>query len=249
MLRMPGSTRRLILLLWLVLAVSCSAPPSYSLPIERIPVATDQVVLVVTDGWDPSRGWLQRWQRRPDAGWRSVGPGHQVSIGRSGLGWGLGLHQDGEGPRKHEGDGRSPAGLFRLGHAFGYAPSAPDGVRLAYRSADERDYFVDDVDSADYNRWRRIPEGQPNDPKARWQSCERMRRDDHVYEFGIVVEHNDACVPGRGSAIFVHVWQQPGATTSGCTAMSREDLLELLRWLDPDAQPLLLQVPESELRP
>ena len=34
------------------------------------------------------------------------------------------------------------------------------------------------------------------------------------------------------SAIFLHVWKEPGAPTCGCTAMAREDLLELLRWLD-----------------
>ena len=70
-----------------------------------------------------------------------------------------------------------------------------------------------------------------------------MRRDDHVYELGVVVEHNDACVPGRGSAIFLHVWREPGAPTAGCTSMARDDLLRLLRWLDPAAEPLLVQLP------
>ncbi|MEC7726531.1 MAG: L,D-transpeptidase family protein [Planctomycetota bacterium] len=171
----------------------------------------------------------------------------QVSLGRSGMGWGLGLHRGAPGPSKREGDGRSPAGVFTLGAAFGYAASPPLGVTVAYRGADERDYYVDDVASEDYNRWRRIPDDEANEPEARWASCERMRRDDDLYEFGMIVEHNAGRVRGAGSAIFLHVWSGQGASTSGCTAMSRADLLALLRWLDPEAAPVLIQAPRAAL--
>lgn len=229
------------------LAAACSVPLSpLPLNVAGIPAQTRQVVLVTSDGWSATEAALQRYRRDADGAWTPVGAPVAATVGRSGFGWGIGLHRDGDGPKKHEGDGRAPAGVFSLGTAFGYA-AKPAGVRVPWRVADERDYFVDDVASSDYNRWRRIPDGAENDPKTRWQSCERMRRDDAVYEFGMVVEHNDACVAGRGSAIFLHVWKEPGAPTSGCTAMAREDLLELLRWLDPAAEPMLVQAPRAEL--
>lgn len=237
----------LLLLLLLASSGACSIPHRQSLPPELIPPTTRQVLMVTTDDWAATKGWLQRWERGSGGRWRSVAAPLRVSVGRSGLGFGLGLHRDAEGPQKTEGDGRAPAGLFRLGTAFGYAAAAPEGVRLRYRAADARDYFVDDVSSDDYNRWRRIPAGSSNTPEARWRSFERMRRQDHVYELGVVIEHNDACVPGRGSAIFLHVWVDEGVATSGCTAMARRDLLELMRWLDPAAEPLLLQLPLAEM--
>ena len=43
---------------------------------------------------------------------------------------------------------------------------------------------------------RRIPDGEANDPGARWASCERMRRDDDLYELGMIVAHNAERVPG-----------------------------------------------------
>ena len=76
-----------------------------------------------------------------------------------------------------------------------------------------------------------------------------MRRDDDLYELGMGVEHNPPpAVAGRGSAIFLHVWRGPGSPTSGCTSISRADLLQVLTWLRPDARPLLVQAPWPALR-
>ncbi|MEC9047717.1 MAG: L,D-transpeptidase family protein [Planctomycetota bacterium] len=220
---------------------------SATLPDRAVPLTSRQALLVSSRGWSAAEGRLQRWQRGGDGEWRAVGAPVQVSLGRSGMGWGLGLHRGAPGPSKREGDGRSPAGVFELGAAFGYAATPPAGVTVAYRAADARDYYVDDVESEDYNSWRRIPDGEANDPKARWASCERMRRDDELYELGMIVAHNAERVPGAGSAIFLHVWGGPGSSTSGCTAMSRAELLALLRWLDPEAAPVLVQAPRAEL--
>ena len=150
---------------------------------------------------------------------------------------------------KREGDGCAPAGIFRLGPAFGYAARPPAGCKLRYRPVTERDYFVDAPAANDYNRWVTIPPRKPNRPEKLWPSFERMKRRDGLYELGIVVQQNDRpIVKGKGSAIFLHVWRHPGVPTVGCTAMARDDLLTLLRWLDPDLEPLLVQAPEKEIK-
>ncbi len=214
-----------------------------------LPAEIRQVVLVSTPDWDSYTGDMS-WFSRTRAGWRAVKTEVPVLVGRGGLGWGLGLFQmEGEtGPVKVEGDGKSPAGIFRFGYAFGYSAFPPEGCKLPYRTATDRDYFVDDINSPDYNTWVSLIE-VPNEPEKHWKSFEKMRRDDHIYELGIIVEHNvRSVIPGRGSAIFLHVWRAKDEPTSGCTAMSKRSLESLLAWLDPSENPHLIQIPGPELR-
>jgi D-alanyl-D-alanine dipeptidase len=74
-----------------------------------------------------------------------------------------------------------------------------------------------------------------------------MRRADNLYRWGIVVDHNTPPVPGAGSCIFLHVWRGPESATNGCTAMAEHDLQSLITWLDPQANPVLVQLPVEEL--
>lgn len=239
--------RYISLLMMLFLLVACSGKSGQpSLDNLGLPAATTQILLVTTADWDSFDGVLQRMEKSADV-WQAIGDSIPVKVGRNGLGWGIGLHQDGAGVHKQEGDGKAPAGIFLLGTVFGYAQQPPAGLQMLYRQAGERDYFVDAVDSPDYNHWRSIPVSQPNEPKQHWNSFERMRRDDHQYEYGMIVGHNMVgTAPGRGSAIFLHVWLDPETATSGCTAMSRANLLEVLTWLKPGANPLLVQAPVDE---
>lgn len=231
----------------LLLLAGCSPQLEQQLDRLPLPATTTQVLLVTSTDWDTSEATLRRMEKQT-TGWQMVGDAIPVRLGRNGLGWGVGLHKAGVGIQKREGDGKSPAGVFTLGTVFGYAEQAPEGVTLPYRVAGERDYFVDAVDSPDYNQWRNIADGLPNEPKRYWASFERMRRDDHQYALGMVVHHNtDPVTPGLGSAIFLHIWLNSETPTSGCTAMAQADLHTVLTWLRPDAQPLLVQVPVSEL--
>jgi L,D-peptidoglycan transpeptidase YkuD (ErfK/YbiS/YcfS/YnhG family) len=64
---------------------------------------------------------------------------------------------------------------------------------------------------------------------------ERLWRDDHVYDVIAVVGYNDEpVVPGRGSAIFLHVARPGYAPTEGCIALSLDDALSVLREWRPD---------------
>jgi L,D-peptidoglycan transpeptidase YkuD (ErfK/YbiS/YcfS/YnhG family) len=110
---------------------------------------------------------------------------------------------------------------------------------MPYRQATDDDFWVDDVDSEDYNKWVK---GKPN--AASW---EKMKRDDDQYKYGVVIEYNmHPIVKGKGSAIFLHVWKG-GESTLGCVSMSEEMILKILAWLDPAKKPLIIMGTESEL--
>jgi L,D-peptidoglycan transpeptidase YkuD (ErfK/YbiS/YcfS/YnhG family) len=64
-----------------------------------------------------------------------------------------------------------------------------------------------------------------------------MRRTDGLYDWVIVVGHNEARTPGAGSCIFLHVGAGP---TAGCTAMAKPALAELLAWLEPETAVFLV---------
>ncbi|HAJ27375.1 MAG TPA: hypothetical protein DCG53_09070 [Syntrophus sp. (in: bacteria)] len=220
--------------------------------------APRQAVVVNTDNWTAHQGSLHFYERSfpEDDIWRPVGGAIPVVVGRNGLGWGVGLHpaadmdtHRGGGPDKREGDGRAPAGIFRLSSAFGYAPPGKyPWIRLPYREATPALRCVDDVQSPHYNRIV-----DTSLIKADWKSNEEMRRGDEQYRWGVVVDHNASpVIPGRGSCIFMHIWKGSEAGTAGCTAMSQENMEILLRWLDPTANPVLIQLPAAtytQLRP
>jgi D-alanyl-D-alanine dipeptidase len=237
------------LLLWFCVS-GCSRAPTLaqSLDYLKLPAATTQILLVTTLDWDTSSASLQRMEKKATH-WQPVGTAIPVRVGRNGLGWGIGLHVDGTvGVQKKEGDGKAPAGIFPLGTAFGYAEQPVLPLHIPYRVASERDYFIDAVDSSDYNRWRTLAPPQANEPKQHWQSFERMRRADHQYEYGMIVGHNlFPTLAGRGSAIFLHVWLNPETATSGCTAMAATDMQMVLAWLTLQANPLLVQIPVDQL--
>lgn len=203
-----------------------------------------QMIVSVTADWDAVDARLQRFERAgADQPWRRVGEPVAAAVGRSGLGWGTGLHAGAvpEGPTKREGDGKAPAGIYALSSAFGYAaPAEVPWIRLPYVQATPNIECVDDLRSRYYNR--RID--RDTIPQPDWASHEEMRRPDDLYEWGVWVDHNsNPPAAGGGSCIFLHVWAGPGMATSGCTAMAEADLRELLAWLDPAARPVLVQLP------
>lgn len=120
---------------------------------------------------------------------------------------------------KREGDLRTPSGVFTLGRGFG-ARSDP-GVVFRWTRTDRRDVWVDDSGSELYNTWQREP------ANGRWESAESLYQP-LDYAYAQVVAYNAARVPGRGSAIFLHV--DDGDPTLGCITVPRAELLAIFRW-------------------
>lgn len=136
-----------------------------------------------------------------------------------------------EGEKK-EGDGKTPSGIYPLKMTFGY--DATIGTKMPYRQALDDDVWIDDPQADDYNRWVKKSE-------TRAASYERMRRNDNLYKYGIVIEYNTSpVIKGNGSAIFLHIWKGESVPTAGCVAVSEEDIIKIIGWLDPAASPLII---------
>jgi L,D-peptidoglycan transpeptidase YkuD (ErfK/YbiS/YcfS/YnhG family) len=209
-----------------------------------------QLVLVTTPDWNADHGELRRFEREGHR-WHQVGTAVPVTIGKAGAAWGVGLSEPDPGaarrgdPVKREGDNRSPAGVFRIGEAFGYAASA--ATAMPYRALRASDYCVDVSGSRQYNR---IVDANVVGADAVKGSTEPMRRDLHAngdqrYRLGFVIEHNPHGTPQVGSCIFAHLWHSPSSATAGCTAMTPAVMQSLLAWLKPDDRPVFVLLPQS----
>lgn len=191
--------------------------------------------IVVSAKRGDTRGFLIFYERNSaEANWEER-LHCTVQIGRNGFAADGAFHP--EAPvTKYEGDGCSPAGVYSLGPVFSYHPL--HGLKMPFQQVDSSDLCVDDVQSNYYNRLIDSDTIALRD----WKSYENMRRRDGQYEYGIWVNYNtDATIPGRGSCIFLHVWLNSDTPTSGCTAMEKENLLQLIYLLDAKRHPLLIQ--------
>ena len=130
---------------------------------------------------------------------------------------------------KREGDGGTPIGRFPLRRLF-YRPDreSPPATGLpALPLAADLGWCDDPADAMHYNRLVRLPFGP---------SHERMWRDDGLYDLVVELGYNDAPpVPGRGSAIFMHLARPDWGPTEGCIAMTRDDLLAVLVAVGPES--------------
>lgn len=182
---------------------------------------TRQVIFVQDNRENRQQGVLSCWEK-VDENWQQVLGGMEVVLGRSGL----------ISPAdKVEGDGATPAGVYDLARAFGY--NSQVDTRMTYLHLTAEDYWVDEPASPFYN--------QPVKGRPSSGSFEVMRRNDDLYKLGIVIEYNtNPVVKGKGSAIFLHIWQGPAIPTAGCVAMTEDHLHQIAAWLDPRLHPVIV---------
>ena len=148
-------------------------------------------------------------------GWR----GHTVrcALGRSGVT---------PSAAKREGDGASPIGIWPMRQVL-WRPDriAAPATGLPSVELIPQAGWCDDPADPFYNRPILLPYAA---------SHEKLWREDHLYDVIVELGYNDHPVmPGKGSAIFLHVAQADYSPTEGCVACALPDLLALLA----DAKP------------
>ena len=130
---------------------------------------------------------------------------------------------------KREGDGASPEGTFPLLYGYYRADRIArpaSGLRMTALQPD--DGWVDDPADPNYNRPVKLP--YPASHEEMWLA-------DGLYDLVVVIGYNmEPVVPGRGSAIFLHVARPDFSPTAGCIAIGREVLAGLLGLLGPGSR-------------
>ena len=127
---------------------------------------------------------------------------------------------------KCEGDGATPAGHWPMRFVMYRSDRVTRPLTgLPVTPVTPESGWCDDPASRDYNRPVQLP--CPF-------SHERLWREDHVYDIIVVLGHNDnPPVPGRGSAIFMHLSRPDGSATEGCIALAQSHLRFILSRCGP----------------
>lgn len=129
-----------------------------------------------------------------------------------------------------EGDGCTPEGMFPLGTAFG--TDEMSGLNVEYRQISNISYWVDDSSSPLYNQWVESSD-------IEWKSAEHLIDYPDCYHYGVVINYNmSPVIPGKGSAIFLHC--AVGTYTEGCVAVSENDMVSILKWLNSSCDPHII---------
>ena len=186
---------------------------------------TDSILVVIGDGGSratlsfhtrDSQGiWVQQFETDAD-------------VGKNGI--------TGNKEEKREGDGYTPSGCYEFLTAFGIAKDP--GSLLAYQKVTEKSYWVDDVDSPYYNQW--VDAGTT---PGSFES-EHLIDHDPSYQYALALDYNKECIPGKGSAIFLHCKSGKGKTT-GCVAVDKAVMMSILQQVDENTRIVIVQNPEE----
>jgi L,D-peptidoglycan transpeptidase YkuD (ErfK/YbiS/YcfS/YnhG family) len=154
------------------------------------------------------------------------------------LDWGAGKKRAAIGPagiavKGGEGDGVTPRGKFPVREVFYRADRiAPPRTHLPLRAIQKDDGWCDAPNDPNYNRLVKLPYPA---------SAENMWRDDSLYDLVAVLGYNDdPVVPGKGSAIFLHLARDDYSVTHGCVALAYDELQTAIEQLRPGDQVVIV---------
>jgi len=162
---------------------------------------------------------VRRRPAQPSRGWLIAGTlALPVALGRGSI-----------KANKHEGDGATPRGRFRLKRLWWRADRhARPRTQLPVRRILNNDGWCEDPHDRRYNRRIAVPKNSKAD---------RLSRQDALYDFIIELDHNTRPrIAGRGSAVFIHVARPGFAPTAGCVALAMPALRRLLGRLGPQTR-------------
>lgn len=130
---------------------------------------------------------------------------------------------------KLEGDHCTPFGEFKFDKIYYRADKLGKmSFKVPFEEIKCNDGWCDDPDHGDYNRIIKFPfDG----------SAEKLFREDDLYDLICVISYNtNPVIPGKGSAIFLHVCENTFAHTEGCVAIEKEALLTISKQINRDTR-------------
>ena len=124
---------------------------------------------------------------------------------------------------KNEGDYSTPKGIFNLRKLY----FRKDRVDITNCKIDKKVIkknmaWCDDPNHKKYNEEIKI---------LNKNYKEHLYRKDNKYDYIISINHNEKKIPGKGSAVFIHLTKNY-KPTAGCVALKRKDFEILLKLID-----------------
>lgn len=195
------------------------------LPVTQLKAAQDSnhIVLVVGSKKDKTKVWVNDYTK-DEAGnwtrnWRVTG-----ICGKNGI-----------AVDKVEGDKKTPEGVFQATMNFGLLDNP--GSKLLYHKIATGDFWVDDPNSAYYNKLVNISTTAKD-----WNSAENLIEASPYYNYGIALDYNKEAVPGKGSAVFIHRTKTNTDTYSaGCIRIPEEYVIKLVNTIDEKTKIVILE--------
>ena len=134
------------------------------------------------------------------------------------------IGRNGVKKKKLEGDGCTPEGTYSLGPLY-YRNDRIKKLKTYFNAIPiEKDMFwSDDPKSEYYNKLIRFKDS----------SYENLYKENHTYDIILVINYNfSPIIKGKGSAIFLHLAKKDFSPTSGCIALKKKCLFEILEKLE-----------------
>lgn len=183
----------------------------------------DQLVAVVGTGG--CHADVSYYKKAGDGSW-ALSWKEAGIVGKNGIAW-----------DKKEGDGKTPAGTYRFTLPFGLKEDP--GASLPYHQLVRGDFWVDDPASAHYNQLVNT-----GDTARDWTSAENLPASHPVYNYALATSYNEECVPGKGSAIFLHcLTAHPDKGSAGCIRLPEERVRELVRSVTENTRLVIVPAP------
>ena len=125
--------------------------------------------------------------------------------------------------KKKEGDLTTPRGLFKLEKLYFRKDRVGNPkTRIPKKKITKNLAWCDDSNHPKYNQEIII---------FNKRNKENFYRKSHIYDYLITFDHNNKKIPGKGSAIFIHLTENY-KPTAGCIALKRNDFEVLLKLIN-----------------
>lgn len=200
-------------------------PADLASKLKTLPAGTRQVIVVHAPTAATTSASLDTFVR-PSQGWVRAYPTMAARIGSQGF-----------SDHHREGIPTTPTGVYAIGATM-YGIRPDPGLRYAYHRIVANDWWNENPDSSAYNTFQHTATNPGGESEALWLQTV-------AYRYFAFIRYNVPAVPGAGSAIFLHVGT--GGPTAGCVSLSEANLLTVLQWLNPAANPRIVLSPDSAL--
>jgi L,D-peptidoglycan transpeptidase YkuD (ErfK/YbiS/YcfS/YnhG family) len=191
-----------------------------------------QLVVVDAPGFSSTTATLTTWED-DGQGWTQALPAMPAVVGWSGWQY--------AGDRV-EGDGATPIGIYPFGSTM-YGNDPDPGVAFPYHQLVCGDWWDEDPSSPTYGTFQHVACGTT--PPFGGES-EALWTETAAYPYFAVIDFNTPPTGPFGSGIFLHA--DIGQPTDGCVSLPLGDLVSVLQWLRPTADPVIVMGPDSVVR-